>query len=282
MPTSRPPTVEQGVKGTDHLNGLSKQFICVACGWSQPKAMPKCPACNNASPLEEAGLRSLGSVSRAAATRVSTGLPGMDRVLGGGAVAGSVIMLGGMPGLGKSTLLTQMAINVADEGKRVAYISAEESLSQMALRADRLADELPETLLVDDNSDLKFILKDFDRTKPELVIVDSIQAIHHPQIKANMGGPTMVRACLDRVLAFAKRSRVPVFIVGHVTKSGSMAGPRTLEHMVDVVMYMEPVRRFPAQRRLYASKNRFGATTEEALYAMLRTGLYERPMDDDQ
>jgi DNA repair protein RadA/Sms len=257
-------------------------FVCVVCGWVLPTKPDKCPQCNQADSFEVSGLRSLSDVSTKAADRMSTGLPGLDRVLGGGIVAGSVILLGGMPGLGKSTLLTQMGILLAEENKRVAYVSAEESLSQMRLRADRLTDELPPELLVDDNTDLADILKEFDRVKPDLVIVDSVQAIHHPQIRTATGGPTMVRGCAERLTAWAKRGKAPVILVGHVNKSGEIAGPRTLEHMVDVTMYLEPVRRFPAQRRLWAKKNRFGATTEEAIYAMLRTGLYERPPDPDQ
>lgn len=258
-------------------------YVCVVCGWVLPTKPDKCPQCKATDSFEASGLRSLADISTKAAERMTSGLPGLDRVLGGGIVAGSVILLGGMPGLGKSTLLTQVAILLAEDNKRVAYVSAEESLSQMRLRADRLADELPPELLVDDNTDLQDILKEFDRVKPDLVIVDSVQAISHPQIRSNHGSPSMVRGCAERLTAWAKRGKAPVILVGHVNKSGDMAGPKTLEHMVDVTMYMEPVRRFPAQRRLYAKKNRFGSTTEEALYAMLRTGLYERPpADDDQ
>jgi DNA repair protein RadA/Sms len=259
------------------------RYTCVACGWAQPVRLDKCPQCNGEGTFEENGLRPLSHVSMDAADRLTTGFEGLDRVLGGGIVQGSVVLLGGIPGLGKSTLLTQMAINVADEGKRVAYISAEESLGQMRLRANRLVgsvDDLPEEFLVDDNADLKDILHELDRLKPELVIVDSIQSISHPQIRSATGTPAMVRGCSERLLAWAKRSRSPIFVVGHVNKAGHIAGPRTLEHLVDVVLYLEPVRRFPAQRRLYSSKNRFGATTEEAIYAMLRTGLYERPSED--
>lgn len=252
-------------------------YMCAVCGWETPENTDTCKNCDNTGTLEISGLRPMSEVTASDTTRVMTGISAVDRVLGGGLVPGSVVLLGGLPGLGKSTLLTQVALTVARMDKTVAYISAEESLSQMRLRVDRLvgAGDIPVSLLVDDSTDLKLILNRFDRVKPALAIVDSVQAIQHPSLRSATGSQSQVRGCAERLLAWGKRHKVPVILVGHVNKGGKVAGPQSLVHMVDALLYLEPSKRFIAQRRLYANKNRFGSTTEEATFAMAVSGLRE-------
>jgi len=252
-------------------------YVCAVCTWESDVELPKCKNCGNEGTLEISGFRPLDDVDANDIERVSVGIPAFDRVLGGGLVPGSVVLLGGLPGLGKSTLLTQVAKEVADQGKIVTYVSAEESLGQMRLRANRLigAGKMPKSLLVDDITDLKLILQRFDVVKPDLAIIDSVQAINHPALRSSTGSPGMVRGCAERLLAWGKRHKTPVILVCHVNKNGKMAGPQTLAHMVDVTMYLEPSKRFKAQRRLFADKNRFGSTTEEAMFAMGFSGLVE-------
>jgi DNA repair protein RadA/Sms len=252
------------------------RFTCRECGWTFGKLLGKCPGCDAVLSFEQIGMRPLAEVSVSDTERLTTSWSGLDGVLGGGIVPGSVVLVGGLPGLGKSTLLTQLAINVAHAGLVVAYVSAEESLAQMRLRADRLTLLLPPTLLVDVEANLSSILREFERSKPQLVIVDSIQMLTHPQIKGEAGGAAQVRGCAERIVVWAKRNRVAVFVVSHVTKGGGMAGPGALQHVVDTVLMLENARRYPLLRRLRVLKNRFGSTTEFGVFAMLQHGLQER------
>jgi DNA repair protein RadA/Sms len=259
-------------------------FCCHNCGFDSPKWMGFCPQCGLDEPLSEQGSRSARPARAVAATtlpdalstdyeRVATGWPEIDRVLGGGLVRGSVILLGGEPGVGKSTLLLQVAGSLASSGSRVLLVSAEESVHQVAMRAERLGLDEPSIELVSDD-DVDAVVALAESTRPALLVVDSIQTVGVPEITSGPGGVAQVRESAARLARVAKTIGVPVVLIGHVTKEGGLAGPKLLEHMVDVVLYLEgdPDRGF---RVLRSTKNRFGPTHVSGMFDMQSVGLVE-------
>ncbi|BBU37814.1 DNA repair protein RadA [Aeribacillus pallidus] len=205
--------------------------------------------------------------------RMLTGLHEFNRVLGGGIVKGSLVLIGGDPGIGKSTLLLQVSSQLAERGNDVLYISGEESLKQTKLRSDRLGVK-GERLFVLSETDLEIIIQSIMETEPAFVIIDSIQTIYNSEIASAPGSVSQVRECTAELMRLAKTKGIPIFIVGHVTKDGTIAGPRILEHMVDTVLYFEGDRHH-TYRILRAVKNRFGSTNEIGIFEMKETGLKE-------
>jgi DNA repair protein RadA/Sms len=220
----------------------------------------------------------LSEISADADERLSLPIDEFARVLGGGIVPGSVVLIGGEPGIGKSTLMLQMALQVAGVA-RVLYVSGEESEPQIKSRALRLAgtdNQVPEELLLVTETDLEAIFAHVDAVAPSLVVIDSIQTVHLPEMDSAAGSISQVRESASRLQALAKSTGVAVFLVGHVTKEGAIAGPRVLEHIVDTVLYLEGDP-FHAYRLLRSVKNRFGATTEVGVFEMRTTGMVEVP-----
>ncbi|MFL3015127.1 MAG: DNA repair protein RadA [Candidatus Neomarinimicrobiota bacterium] len=259
-------------------------FLCSACGDDFPKWNGQCPSCREWGTLSEFKVtnkrkrnviqresRSLDDILNTdSGLRLSTGLNEVDRVLGGGLLSGSLILLGGNPGVGKSTL----ALHICSGLKRKSlYISAEESEEQVALRAKRLKVS-PENLFFSSENDLDGILNHLERIQPEMLIIDSIQTIMNSSLDSLPGSPSQIRDCGQRLLETAKHKNVAILIVGHVTKEGTIAGPKMLEHMVDTVLYMEGDDRYD-HRMLRSAKNRFGATHEVGIFQMNESGLEE-------
>ncbi len=263
-------------------------YRCAECGADHPKWVGQCAECRAWATLEEttqaepAGVSAAPGWSSGAATPFSeisavtdpvrpTGVPEFDRALGGGLVPGSVTLLGGEPGIGKSTLLLQLADAVSSGAKRVLYVSAEESATQLRRRADRL--ELPLTdVWVQAETSLGKILDEIKRLAPDLLLVDSIQTVAAPEVNSVPGSVTQVRSCAQALLAVAKQRSMATVLVGHVTKDGSLAGPRTLEHLVDTVLSFEGDSH-QRLRFLRASKHRFGPTGEPGVLDMTANGL---------
>ena len=215
----------------------------------------------------------ISSIETVDEPRIDTDLGELNRVLGGGIVPGSLILTGGDPGIGKSTLLLQVSSLLANKGHRVLYISGEESIRQTKLRAERLG-VISDELYIYAETDLEQIHHTIEEVKPKFVIVDSIQTIHHPEVKSAPGSITQVRECTAELMRIAKTQNIAIFLVGHVTKDGQIAGPRLLEHMVDTVLYFEGERHH-TYRILRSVKNRFGSTNEIAIFEMLQSGLKE-------
>jgi DNA repair protein RadA/Sms len=264
-------------------------FACQSCGATSPKWLGRCPECGEWNSFSEemrgpAPRSSTGPAARALAIsdieneerpRLTTGLDGFDRVLGGGLVAGSVVLVGGEPGIGKSTLLLQAASGVAARQGDVLYASAEESAPQVRLRGGRLGIR-DERLLVLAETDVSRIVAEAEARLPAVVVVDSVQAVREPSLASAPGTVSQVRAAGAELTRFAKSRAVPVLLVGHVTKDGSLAGPKSLEHLVDAVISVDGDRG-SARRLLRATKNRFGPVDEIALYEMTGSGLRELP-----
>ena len=260
-------------------------YRCASCRFTAPKWMGFCPQCGREEPLiaeDETALAAkpseaipLDRVRDIAVDRSSTGLAELDRLLGGGVVPGSVILLGGEPGIGKSTLLLQAAGEVASAGSRVLLVSAEESPDQIGLRANRLGIKNGDVLLLSEG-DIDAALATAAQVQPTVVIIDSIQSIHATGLNASSGGVAQVRECAARASRFAKQHGIAVFLIGHVTKDGELAGPKLLEHMVDVVLSLEGETEH-GLRVLRSMKNRFGATHVAALFEMHSEGLLEVP-----
>ena len=302
---------------------LQTRYLCQSCGYESPKWMGKCPECESwdsfveevtvkekagapakpsggfgASDMNARGIVPSGGgapipiteVETTALERLSTGIGEFDRVLGGGLVPGGLILVGGDPGIGKSTLLTQVAARVAapqtgraagrkkaaeaeeaEEGRTVLYISGEESAQQIKLRSARLNAETPR-FLISVETEISLILRHLDNTRPALAVIDSIQTMSDSGLESAPGSVSQVRACATHLARFAKTVGVPIVLIGHVTKEGSLAGPRVLEHIVDTVLYFEGDRHH-AYRLLRAAKNRFGSTDELGIFEMHETGL---------
>lgn len=261
------------------------QYQCQACGYMSPKWLGKCPDCGGWNTMVEemktVSMRGiimktkpqpLNSISAGDERRTPTGIVEFDRVLGGGVVEGSVILVGGDPGIGKSTLLMQAASNLRTKG-RVLYVSGEESPEQIKLRADRLGINSGDILLLPETS-LEGILNAASDLSPSVIIIDSIQTIFTEEVPSAPGSVGQVRECASRLTSFAKRTSTPLFIIGHVTKEGAIAGPRVLEHIVDTVLYFEGDRGH-SYRILRTVKNRFGSTNEIGVFEMTETGLVE-------
>jgi DNA repair protein RadA/Sms len=265
-------------------------FACQSCGSTSPKWLGRCPECgewnsfaeemrgqaprtSSASPSPQAV--SIGEIDGEERPRLSTGLEGLDRVLGGGLVPGSVVLLGGEPGIGKSTLLLQAGRGLAVQSRDVLYASAEESAPQVRLRGGRLGIH-EERLLVLAETDVSRIIAEAEARSPAVVVIDSVQAVREPSLASAPGTVSQVRASASELTRYAKARHVPVLLVGHVTKDGSLAGPKALEHLVDAVVSIEGDRG-SSRRLLRATKNRFGSVDEIALYDMTGDGLVELP-----
>ncbi|MFD1864787.1 DNA repair protein RadA [Planococcus chinensis] len=270
------------------------KFICQSCGYESAKWMGKCPGCGEWNQMVEevevavpkgtrGAFQHSASVSQKATPinaiatqeepRVETKLGELNRVLGGGIVPGSLILIGGDPGIGKSTLLLQVSAMLANSGSRVLYISGEESIRQTKLRAERL-DASSSELFIYAETNLEMIHNTIEEVAPDFVIVDSIQTVHHPEVTSAPGSVTQVRESTAELMRIAKTKNIAIFLVGHVTKEGQIAGPRILEHMVDTVLYFEGERHH-TYRILRSVKNRFGSTNEIAIFEMLQDGLKE-------
>lgn len=270
---------------------IKTRFVCQECGYESPKWMGKCPGCGKWNTLVEeienktvkshfhSGERpnshpsSISLINGEEEPRLFTEMEELNRVLGGGIVPGSLILVGGDPGIGKSTLLLQTSQQVANRGQKVLYVSGEESLRQIKLRADRLRVYHPD-LFVYPETNLLLLEQQMEGLKPSVVIIDSIQTIFHPDITSAPGSVSQVRECTSHLMRIAKTKEVAIFIVGHVTKEGAIAGPRMLEHMVDAVLYFEGERHH-TYRILRAVKNRFGSTNEIGIFEMVEHGLTE-------
>ena len=265
-------------------------FFCGECGYESSKWLGQCPACKawntfSEAPAVKKGGSSLKSgvaaslpikikdVSLAADERIITGISELDRVLGGGIVKGSLVLVGGDPGIGKSTLLLQMCAKLADKNISVLYVSGEESERQIAIRSERLGGQFSDMLLYCE-TDIEKIEAVIENGKPEIVIVDSIQTMYSSKADSAAGSISQVREVTSTLLRISKGLGVSIFIVGHVTKEGTVAGPRTLEHMVDTVLYFEG-EDVASYRILRAVKNRFGSTNEVGVFDMGQTGLRE-------
>ena len=259
-------------------------FVCQQCGHRCGKWHGRCPACEAWDSLVEEISAPASSRARPAsepvpypaisasdAARTSSGLPEFDRVLGGGLVPGGVVLVGGEPGVGKSTLLLQAASSLADRGQVVLYVSGEESAAQLKLRGDRLGVVAPDLLILAD-TDVDAIIESARRSRAGVLLVDSIQAVRCPELGSVPGSVAQVRESAARLVSFAKASGVPVVLVGHATKDGSLAGPRALEHVVDTVIQFDGDRHH-AHRILRALKNRFGPSDEIGVFTMNDTGL---------
>ena len=217
--------------------------------------------------------KTLSEIEMNQTARMSTGMGELDRVLGGGIVQGSLVLVGGDPGIGKSTLLLQVCRNLSDAGKKVLYISSEESLQQIRLRAERMG-SFTENLLILCETDLQAIRETITRLQPQVVVIDSIQTMYNESVSSAPGSVSQVRESTGVLMQIAKTQNITIFIVGHVTKEGVVAGPRVLEHMVDTVLYFEGDR-YASYRVLRGVKNRFGSTNEIGVFEMRTSGLAE-------
>ncbi len=269
------------------------KFVCQHCGYESAQWLGRCPQCGTFNALVEEleepeiptsnlSIRSEGrkpipapQLRRRRYQRLSTGVQELDRVLGGGLVAGSVTILGGEPGIGKSTLLLQVASAMAKQHHPTLYVSGEEALEQIALRIDRLGAE-DEHLFVLTETDVTAIGAVMEDLKPRLAVVDSIQAAYHPLLTSSPGSVSQVRECAAYLLRIAKQLGIALFLVGHVTKEGFLAGPKVLEHMVDAVLYLEGDANHTL-RLVRATKNRYGPTGEVGVFRLDEQGLIEVP-----
>lgn len=281
-----------------------QMYFCQECGYESAKWLGQCPGCRSWNTfVEERVITSQGGKEKKVAKskvtglfqvdmkeeeRILTNIKELDRVLGGGIVKGSLTLVGGDPGIGKSTLLLQVCRNLANQKKKVLYVSGEESLRQIKMRASRLGDFFEELYLLCE-TDIDIICNTIEKETPDIVVIDSIQTMCTDKVSSAAGSVTQVREVTSMLMQIAKRLNIATFIVGHVTKEGVVAGPRTLEHMVDTVLYFEG-ERFAAYRILRGVKNRFGSTNEIGVFEMRNEGLVEvenpskallagRPMD---
>ena len=269
-----------------------KIYVCSNCGYTSTKWEGKCFGCGAWNTLEEKLISkesaadkkreawrgkkeqyapapvAIKDVSPGTVMRIKTGDSELDRVLGGGIVPGSLILIGGQPGIGKSTLLLQTALNL---NKKVLYVSGEESEEQIKLRADRISANQDNTFVLAENN-LTHILKEAKNMQTQLLIIDSIQTTYSPYLDSTPGTVSQIRECTTEILRFAKETGIPVFIVGHITKEGVIAGPKLLEHIVDVVIQFEGDRNYN-YRILRTQKNRYGSTDELGIYEMQQSGL---------
>lgn len=269
-------------------------FFCTECGNETAKWAGKCPACGAWNTVVEQEIIAKSGHSRTSAkhglpfhavkavplieiaaeseVRFSTGMGELDRVLGGGAVTGSLVLVGGAPGIGKSTLMLQICQSLCVFSK-VLYISGEESISQLKLRAQRLGVQ-SDRLFVLSESSLSDVIQSVDQERPDILIVDSIQTLYNPELDSTPGSISQVKDCTMALMQLAKGNNITVFVIGHVNKEGSIAGPKVLEHMVDCVLYFEGDQHM-SYRILRAAKNRFGATNEIGVFEMMSEGLAE-------
>ena len=268
------------------------QFVCSNCGYSTPRYLGRCPNCGEWNTLTEehfdtkpdrksrvsfagkaAKPQQLKDVSLTKTPRVTTKLREFNRVLGGGVVPGSLVLIGGDPGIGKSTLLLQVSGQLAETGGSVLYVTGEESASQVKLRADRLKVESEDFYLYPE-TDMSNIRATIESMSPQFVVIDSVQTMQEPDIQSAIGSVAQIREITAELLQIAKTNGITIFIVGHVTKGGAIAGPKILEHMVDTVLYFEGDLHH-TYRILRAVKNRFGSTNELGIFEMRTAGLME-------
>ena len=268
-------------------------FFCTNCGNETPKWMGRCPGCGAFNTIEEhiekpvapgrakpapvgnsRRPQRLREVASDGEIRFSTGMGELDRVLGGGAVAGSLVLVGGAPGIGKSTLLLQIC-NSLCSGRKVLYISGEESERQLKLRAERLGVD-PDELFILSETRLSDVLEAVDEMEPDILIVDSVQTLYNDDNESSPGSVSQVKDCTMSMMQLSKSNGITVFVVGHINKDGNIAGPKVLEHMVDCVLYFEGDPK-TSYRMLRAAKNRFGSTNEIGVFEMMDRGLAEVP-----
>ena len=281
------------------------QYVCQACGRTSPRFLGRCPGCGAygtmveeikedpaslsaggrssritlTDPLADVSPRRLKDIDEKAEPRIETGISELSQVLGGGIVPGSVILIGGDPGIGKSTLLLQTAMNIAQD-HTLLYVSGEESERQIKMRAARLIEaagkqeEIPDKLLLLTETSLNHILYHVKEVRPDFLIIDSIQTMQLDELESAAGSVAQVRECAGKLREVAKMNNITVFMIGHVTKEGNIAGPRILEHIVDTVLYLEGDR-FMSLRLLRSVKNRYGATSEVGVFEMQEEGLVE-------
>ena len=268
---------------------IKSKYVCQNCGYETAGYLGKCPECGSwASFVEEV----IGSESKSVAElsdknpplklseiemnteiRISTGISEFDRVLGGGVVQGSLVLIAGDPGIGKSTILLQTSSELSSANKKVLYVSAEESASQIKLRAERLQVK-SDNLYIYSQTNFELIKKHIEDMKPDLVIIDSIQAIYTSTIQSSAGSVSQIRECTNSLMTLAKTNNVSIIVIGHVTKEGNIAGPKVLEHMVDTVIQFEGDK-YKTYRILRSIKNRFGNTSEVGIFEMGSRGLTE-------
>lgn len=268
---------------------VQSSFICQQCGYRSPSFLGRCPECGTWNSLVEtvsedkrpgnsenrhkSQVVNLKDVEKQKYARIATGLTEFDRVLGGGIVQGSVVLVSGDPGIGKSTILTQLALNISlGPAVKVLYIAGEESAHQIKLRTDRIKPNADLAIL--NETDVDSIIASVKEYKPDLVIIDSIQTLETTDLTSAAGSVGQVRECAHRLQKLAKQLHIPILLVGHVTKEGNIAGPKTLEHLVDVVLSLEgdPTSNF---RIIRASKNRFGSVDEVGIFEMTEAGMIE-------
>jgi DNA repair protein RadA/Sms len=265
-------------------------FVCQNCGAESAKWIGRCPSCREWNSYHEeivapASSREssfiikqekrkpelLDSIKADEHSRLKTGISELDRILGGGIVGGSLILLGGEPGVGKSTLALQLAL--ALKGKKILYVSGEESEEQISLRSQRMKNSNPQCYILSE-TELESILTHSENINPGLIIIDSIQTISTGMLESSAGSVSQVRECAAQLLKYSKITGIPVFLIGHITKDGTLAGPKVLEHIVDVVLYFEGDNNY-VYRLLRSVKNRFGSTSELGIFEMIETGLRE-------
>lgn len=265
-------------------------FVCQNCGAESPKWIGKCPSCKEwntyheeiIAPASQGGAsfatnhekrkpELLDNIKSDEHSRQKTGIAELDRILGGGIVGGSLVLLGGEPGVGKSTLALQLALALKD--KTILYVSGEESAEQISFRAKRMKGSNPQCYILSE-TELENIFTHAENIKPGLIIIDSIQTMSSGLLESSAGSVSQVRECAAMLLKYSKISGIPVFLIGHITKDGTLAGPKVLEHIVDVVLYFEGDNNF-VYRILRSVKNRFGSTSEIGIFEMVETGLRE-------
>lgn len=269
---------------------IKTKWVCQNCGYETAKYIGKCPDCGNWGTLiEEVEVKTTASnqsvviddspvclineIEITESIKVPSGFEELDRVLGGGLVQGSLVLLAGDPGIGKSTLVLQTAGNICAQGKKLLYVCAEESGSQVKLRAQRL-NVNSDNLYVYSQTNLEAVINQIDTLKPEILVIDSIQSIYTPNITSSAGSVSQIRECTNALMDMAKNKNITVIVIGHVTKDGNIAGPKVLEHMVDTVIYFEGDK-YKSQRLLRSIKNRFGSTNEIGVFNMVENGLEE-------
>ena len=269
---------------------VKTKWVCQNCGYETPKYIGKCPDCNNWGTLvEEVEIKTqaqsqsvviddspvclINEIEITESIKVPSGFEEFDRVLGGGLVQGSLVLLAGDPGIGKSTLVLQTAGNICKQGKKLLYVCAEESGSQVKLRAQRL-NVNTDNLYVYSQTNLEAVITQLDNLKPEILVIDSIQSIYTTNITSSSGSVSQIRECTNALMDIAKNKNITVIVIGHVTKDGNIAGPKVLEHMVDTVIYFEGDK-YKSHRLLRSIKNRFGSTNEIGVFNMVENGLEE-------
>ncbi len=269
---------------------VKTKWVCQNCGYETAKYIGKCPDCGawgtlteevevkNSQPLksvviDESPVCLINEIEITESIKLPTGFEELDRVLGGGLVQGSLVLLAGDPGIGKSTLVLQTAGNICAKGKKLLYVCAEESGSQVKLRAQRL-NVNSDNLYVYSQTNLEAVITQINNIKPEILVIDSIQSIYTSNITSSSGSVSQIRECTNALMDMAKNKNITVIVIGHVTKEGNIAGPKVLEHMVDTVIYFEGDK-YKSQRLLRSIKNRFGSTNEIGVFNMADSGLEE-------